>query len=109
MTGREDAMGRNEKWAPALAGAHFLEVSRRRPALPGGRPPSTIGAGGLNCRVRNGNGCCPAAMVTGNLAPHRRPWDDPGGGAAVRPPRERSIASTSRISLQALGRLVPVG
>ena len=28
-------------------------------------PPSTIGAGGLNCRVRNGNGCVPAAMATG--------------------------------------------
>ena len=29
---------------------------------------STIGAGGLNCRVRNGNGCDPAAMVTGYLS-----------------------------------------
>ena len=44
------------------------EKSRRRPTLPGGLPPSTIGAGGLNCRVRNGNGCFPAAMATGNHA-----------------------------------------
>ena len=44
------------------------EKSRRRPTLPGGLPPSTIGAGGLNCRVRNGNGCFPAAMATGNRA-----------------------------------------
>ena len=26
---------------------------------------STIGAEGLNCRVRNGNGCCPLATATG--------------------------------------------
>jgi hypothetical protein len=39
---------------------------RRRPTLPGGCPPSTIGAGGLNCSVRNGKRCTPAAMTTGN-------------------------------------------
>jgi hypothetical protein len=43
------------------------QLSRRRPTLPGGYPPSTIGAGGLNFRVRDGNGCGPTAMVTGNL------------------------------------------
>ncbi len=59
--------------------------TRRRPTLPGGRPPSTIGAGGLNCRVRNGNGCFPAAMVTGFEL------------SAPRPGRENSIASTSRL------------
>ena len=37
---------------------------RRRPTLPGSLPPSTIGAGGLNFRVRNGNGCDPAAIAT---------------------------------------------
>jgi hypothetical protein len=57
--------------------------SRRRPTLPGGLPPSTIGAGGLNCRVRNGNGCFPAAMATGNRALIRFH----GGGCAVRNPR----------------------
>ena len=41
------------------------EESRQRPTLPPGRPDSTIGAGGLNGRVRNGNGCGPSAMVTG--------------------------------------------
>ena len=49
--------------APAGAGA-FLEEIRRRPTLPGSLPPSTIGAGGLNFRVRNGNGCDPTAMAT---------------------------------------------
>lgn len=44
-----------------------FEKIRQRPTLPGGLPPSTIGAGGLNCRVRNGNGCFSAAMATGNL------------------------------------------
>jgi hypothetical protein len=36
---------------------------------------STIGAGGLNCRVRDGNGCYTSAMTTGNLAlaPSRSP------------------------------------
>ena len=43
----------------------------RNPAAsysPRGEPPSTIGAGGLNCRVRNGNGCDPTAKTTGNYA-----------------------------------------
>jgi hypothetical protein len=39
--------------------------SRQRPTLPHGCPCSTIGAERLNCRVRNGNGCGPLAMVTG--------------------------------------------
>ena len=40
-------------------------IPRRRPTLPRGLPRSTIGAEGLNCRVRNGNGCGPFAKVTG--------------------------------------------
>src|SRR5262245_53360907 len=39
--------------------------SRQRPTLPPGCPDSTIGARGLNGRVRNGNGCDPSAMITG--------------------------------------------
>ena len=45
--------------------ASSFEYPRQRPTLPEGLPPSTIGAGGLNGRVRNGNGCVPAAMATG--------------------------------------------
>src|SRR5437773_12101558 len=41
----------------------FVQRSRRRPTLPGGCPPSTIGAGGLNCSVRNGKRCTPAAIT----------------------------------------------
>ncbi len=45
----------------------FLIKSRQRSTLPPGRPGSTIDAEGLNCRVRNGNGCFPLAIATGNL------------------------------------------
>ncbi len=37
------------------------------PTLPGGRPPSTIGADGLNYRVRDVTGCTPVAPITKGL------------------------------------------
>ena len=43
------------------------DYSRRRPTLPHSYLCSTIGAEGLNCRVRNGNGCFPLAKTTGKL------------------------------------------
>lgn len=67
-TGQRWSRKRQSPLEPELRGDLVNEKSRRRPTLPGGLPPSTIGAGGLNCRVRNGNGCIPAAMATGNLA-----------------------------------------
>ena len=42
--------------------------NRRRPTLPGPRRPSTIGAVGLNCSVRNGKRCFPHAKATGNCS-----------------------------------------
>jgi hypothetical protein len=42
--------------------------NRRRPTLPGGCPPSTIGAEWLNCSVRNGKRCLPLAMCHRNFA-----------------------------------------
>ncbi len=72
---------RNAKKAPANGG--LLQEIRRRPTLPGGLPPSTIGAGGLNFRVRHGNGCNSTAIATGNLL---STGDDP----------ENLIASTSK-------------
>ena len=39
-------------------------MSWRRPTLPEAYAPSTIGAGGLNCRVREGTGCTPTARDT---------------------------------------------
>ena len=43
----------------------LLFFVRQRPTLPGSYPPSTIGAGGLNGRVRYGNGWNPSAFATG--------------------------------------------
>jgi hypothetical protein len=43
------------------------EDVRRRPTLPRGPPRSTIGAEGLNFRVRNGTGCFPFAMAAETL------------------------------------------
>jgi hypothetical protein len=46
---------------------------RRRPTLPRGPPRSTIGAEGLNFRVRNGTGCFPFAVTAETLwRCHRR-------------------------------------
>ncbi len=69
------------------------EKSRRRPTLPGGLPPSTIGAGGLNCRVRNGNGCFPAAMATGNCALGRAALSVLERARACLPPSPRPIST----------------
>jgi hypothetical protein len=44
----------------------------RRPTLPGPLEPSTIGAAGLNGRVRNGNGWGPCALVVSHLCGARR-------------------------------------
>ena len=46
--------------------AHLI-YSRQRPTFPQSHPCSIIGAGGLNYRVRDGNGCDPSAVVTGKL------------------------------------------
>src|SRR5437764_3655324 len=51
------------RFAPGL-----VWKNRRRPTLPGPFKPSTIGAEGLNCSVRNGKRCFPLAIATGNQA-----------------------------------------
>jgi len=56
-------VSQNAKKAAPLGGLLQGEI-RRRPTLPGSLLPSTIGAGGLNFRVRDGNGCDPSAMAT---------------------------------------------
>src|SRR6266545_5163538 len=55
------ARSRGKKKGPQLR--PFQEDNRRLPTLPGGCPPSTIGASGLNFSVRNGKRCFPAAMT----------------------------------------------
>ncbi len=44
----------------------FQIISRQRPTFPQPRGCSIIGPGGLNFRVRNGNGWTPSGMVTEN-------------------------------------------
>ena len=58
---------------------------RRRPALPQGRPCSTIGAGRLNFRVRYGSGCAPAAVAAGPRGALRRGLLVGRGGARKTP------------------------
>src|SRR5665811_2154409 len=58
-----DLGGLRLKARPEFESALFGESkNRRRPTLPGGCPPSTIGAERLNCSVRNGKRCFPFAM-----------------------------------------------
>src|SRR4026209_2948853 len=44
-----------------------LFVTRQRPTFPLPRGSSSIGLGGLNFRVRDGNGWGPSGMATGNI------------------------------------------
>ena len=57
---------RNEK-ACWLSPAGFF-VTRQRPTFPLPHSSSIIGLGGLNFRVRYGNGCGPSGKATGNSA-----------------------------------------
>src|SRR5713101_6035781 len=60
MIAQNDSRGkRRAQWE--LSPSHFDPAASYSPT---GRPSSTIGAGGLNCRVRNGNGCDPSAIAT---------------------------------------------
>src|SRR6266571_3501324 len=54
-----------EKKRPAQRSCGPEKTSRQWPTLPHRHQCSTIGAGGLNYRVRNGNGCGPSARITG--------------------------------------------
>src|SRR6185369_13019866 len=61
-----DSVDRNRK-RPDLALDPGVELPRQRPTLPRRYQRSTIGPGGLNFRVRDGNGCGPSGIATGNL------------------------------------------
>jgi len=49
----------------------LIVIIWRCPTLEGPCGPTTIGADGLNCRVRDGNGWNPAAIGARNLIPMR--------------------------------------
>src|SRR5271166_5373095 len=58
-------LARRAERARATLGWPAPVRNRRRPTLPGPCEPSTIGAEGLNCSVRNGKRCFPLAKATG--------------------------------------------
>ena len=64
----------NTNRPPCKQGGLIEKVFWRGPTLPGAHAPSTIGAGGLNGRVRYGNGCFPSAIPTRNLEVKVRGW-----------------------------------
>ena len=106
----ERQSGERQKPPERTRGAFVLEIPAATYS-PRGPPPKYHRAGGLNCRVRNGNGCFPAAMATGNRAldlvcgalKHGR------RGQRIALPQPLSVPKRARASSQALGRLVPVG
>ncbi len=53
----------------------FRQRTRQRPTVPQPHDCSIIGPGGLNFRVRDGNGCGPSGMVTGNVVARDAPVD----------------------------------
>src|SRR5690606_7251902 len=59
--------GREVRRPHPVLGAAFCVVVRRRPTLPHSLGCSTIGAGGLSFRVRNGSGRFPTAMAAVTL------------------------------------------
>jgi hypothetical protein len=62
-----DLDSRETKRADPRGSALFGSDVRRCPTLPRGLPRSTIGAEGLNFRVRDGTGCFPLAMAAATL------------------------------------------
>src|SRR5882762_4481796 len=58
--------GNEKKKAPNWSSGPFLILSRRRPTFPHSCPCSIIGPARLNFRVRDGNGCDPRGITTGN-------------------------------------------
>jgi hypothetical protein len=63
----------------------YRRVEWQRPIFPRGCPLSIIGAERLNCRVRDGNGCFPSAIVTTPPACTSE-WSFPGGDEGTRTP-----------------------
>jgi hypothetical protein len=57
--------------------------ARRCPTLPHSLPCSTIGAEGLNFRVRNGTGCFPSAITTERPTPPTNPHKKRGPAAEI--------------------------
>ena len=98
----------NEEGRSTISGATLFKNVRQRPTLPRGPPRSTIGAEGLNFRVRNGTGCFPFAITAETLLRcHRRCFVKQ---ACWRPYLGNRIvdAKSKRVEAKPLGLLVPV-
>ena len=74
----------------------FVHLIWRRPTFEGPCGPTIIGAGGLNCRVRDGNGWDPAAMSARNLIPPSRRAGAPGGDEGKLHTEELSVPDRGR-------------
>jgi hypothetical protein len=74
------------------------KMCRRRPTLPLRLRSSTIGAGGLNFRVRDGTGCTPSAMATETACPRRGSAFEDAREGAPRAELGTAIASASEES-----------
>ena len=95
--GAPSVRGRYENGPPE--GGPFSTMFRQRPTLPPSHPGSTIGAGGLNFRVRDGTGCFPSAMATETVV-LSDPIEDPPRrfrGCVPRAELGNSIASASKV------------
>ena len=63
------AQSGGEETGQTKSATGVAQEGRRRPIVPQGFPCSIVGAGGLNDRVRDGNGWTPSAIVTNPPAP----------------------------------------
>ena len=113
----------SEEGRSTIQGATLFKHVRRRPTLPRSPPRSTIGAEGLNFRVRNGTGCFPFAITAVTLLRCHRPREaccvHPGDEPlkSPDPPKEarphlgnRTVDAKQEYGVEAkpLGLLVPV-
>ena len=53
--------------SPSLAKGAFVKIILATTYFPGALRPSIVGPGGLNYRVRNGNGWTPTGKITRKL------------------------------------------
>ena len=69
IAGKEITQSRTQlkQKAPFVSEWSLFILCRRRPTLPHTFACSTIGPAGLNCRVRDGNGCDPRGVVTDKI------------------------------------------
>src|SRR5690606_27945604 len=74
-------MGDKKSGPPPGGGGPQHVECRRRPTLPHPNECSTIGAGGLSFRVRNGTGRSPSAITTDNTI--KLPTHQPAGNPKV--------------------------